>query len=308
MGTLLANRRMAPALRARVEASVTGRSGPRSRPSRFRAVVRLLFTISVLVLTVWTFAHNRIAGRELERRRAALVGELQREAASLDAREHVAVGVDETLLRELSATYEGDLVPADWRDALNRPFVHVRGPIEAFASGASIEKAALASTDEAFVRCLLDPPRSRKEHDVFTKVRAAYAATAPLPNASRLNEAYVAQLFLQPAFEARVRAADEHELTTLERRVERAHLGEAKKALAAPILLAVMDEPGDSKVAADLDGERPHEVRVAVVDTKTSTIVMRARKHVDPSAWSQTARADFSSGMDSCGLAYDLTR
>jgi len=157
------------------------------------------------------------------------------------------------------------------------------------------------------VRCLVDPPRSRKERDILVKVRDAYAGDKPLPNTNRLIDAYIAHVFLQPAFEARVRAADEHDFDALEKRVDGARLGETKAALAAQLLLAVMDEPGDPKVPADLDGERPHDVRVALVDLAGSKVLFRARKHVDPSEWSEKSRAEYASAMDSCALAYDLS-
>ena len=309
MASLLTNRRMAPALRERIERSVSGRTSARTKPARFRAILRLLFLISVIATVVWTFARNRVAARELERRRSALLARLQEQSASLDARQRNAVATDETFLHELAAPYPGDLTSFDFRapGALAQRIVYVRGPVEAFAQGASIQNAAAASLDEAFVRCLLDPPRSRKERDILVKVRDAYAGDKPLPNTNRLIDAYIAHVFLQPAFEPRVRAADEHDFDTLEKRVDGARLGETKAALAAQLLLAVMDEPGDPKVPADLDGERPHDVRVALVDLAGSKVLFRARKHVDPSAWSEKSRAEYASAMDSCALAYDLT-
>ncbi|HEY1959698.1 MAG TPA: hypothetical protein VGH28_29010 [Polyangiaceae bacterium] len=308
MATLLTNRRMAPELRERVERSVAGRTTSHTKPARFRAILRFLFLISVIATIVWTFSHNRVAARELERRRSALLSELRTHGGSLDVRARGAIAEDEKFLHDLAGPYEGDVAAFDFQapGALAQRIVYVRGPIEAFTSGASIQNAAGASLDEAFVRCLLDPPRSRKERDVLSKARAVYAATAPLPNVYRLYDAYAAHVFLQPAFEARVRAADEHELTTFEKRVERARLGQTKSALAAQLLVAVLDEPGDLKVPADLDGERPHDVRVAIVDLAGSKVLFRARRHVDPSGWSEKSRVEFASAMDSCALAYDL--
>ena len=266
--------------------------------------------LSVIATIVWTFARSRFAGRELERRRAALLGTLRREDGTLDERMRGAVERDEIVLRHFAGTYPGDLTAVDLHasNALARSIVYVHGPIEAFAFGAPIDKAAAASFDDTFVRCLLDPPKSRSERDVLAKVRDAYGTNAGAQGVHRLADAYTALRVLAPGFEEHVRAADEREILAMERQLERAHLDDAKKALDAPLLLAVMDEPGDGRVPADLDGERPHDVRVLLYDTVKSQPIVRARKRVDPSRWSASARVDFSSGLDACALAYDLRR
>ena len=308
MSTFLANRKMTPALRARVETSVSGRKGTRRAPARFRALLRLLFVLSVIGTFVGTCAHNRLAGQELERRRGAILDELHAENAKLDDTKRHSVERFETVLHELASSYAGDVDAIDLHapDALAKPLVWVRGPVESFAVGASIEKSAASSADDTFVRCLLDPPASKKERDVTAKVRAAYAANAPLHDVYRLAEAESALRVLQPAFEDRVRAADERELGRIEKQLAIVRLPEATKALAAPLFLAILDEPGDGKVAADLDGERPHDVRIELYDARASKILFRARKHVDPSAWSAAGRVDFSGGLDSCALALEL--
>jgi hypothetical protein len=308
MPTTLVNRKMSPALRARVEAAVSGRAGSRRAPERFRATMRLLFVLTVLATVVVTFSRNRVAARELERRRAAVLAELAVENASLDARQRGAVERDEVVLHDLAGMYPGDVRALDLRapGALAKPIVYVHGPVDAFGVGASIDRAAAASVDDTFVRCLLDPPRSRSERDVLAKVRAVYGASSAMRDVHRLADAYVALGILQPAFTDRVRDADARELLRLEHRIERAHLGEAKKALAAPLLLAVLDEPGDSRVAADLDGERPHDVRVELYDTVQGKTLLRARRTVDPNKWSAASRIDFSTGLDQCALAWDL--
>jgi hypothetical protein len=68
----------------------------------------------------------------------------------------------------------------------------------------------------------------------------------------------------------------------------------------------VVDEPGDAKAAAELDGERPHAVRVIVTDLASDQLQLRFRHDVDPSWLSAGARAEYASGIDSCALALDL--
>ena len=308
MPTFVANKKMSPDLRERVEEAVRGRKGTRRAPARFRAILRLVFVLTVIATIVLTLGHNRVASRELERRRASVLSFLGAENASIDERQRTSVDRDEVVLHDLAGMYPGDVRAIDLRApaALARPIVWVRGPIEAFGVGASIDKSAAASVDDTFVRCLLDPPASRKERDVLAKVRAAYGATPVGRDVHRLADAYNALRVLQPAFADRVRGADGRELSVLERQVQRARLDDTKKALTAPLLLAVLDERGDTRVAADLDGERPHDVRVELYDTAAGTTLLRARARVDPGAWSAASRVDFSSGLDACALAYDL--
>ena len=71
-------------------------------------------------------------------------------------------------------------------------------------------------------------------------------------------------------------------------------------------MLFAIDEPGEAGVAAELDGERPHQVRIGVVDLAADKVLLRLRRKVDPSWISSNARAEFASGIDSCGLALDV--
>ena len=183
--------------------------------------------------------------------------------------------------------------------------MYVRGPVESFSKAASIEKAAAASLDDAFSRCFVEPPRSRSEKDVLPKVRAIYTGPAA-GKVERLADAYSARRVLSPAWQARVRAAQtEKELAALRSELEHTPFERAKSVWRAELLLVVMDEAGDPNAPTELDGERPHEVRVALLDTKTGTPLLRMRKRVDPSAWSVGARPDYAAGLDACALAFD---
>jgi hypothetical protein len=67
-----------------------------------------------------------------------------------------------------------------------------------------------------------------------------------------------------------------------------------------------MDEPGDRSIPAELDGERPHHVRVGLVDLASKKQLLALRRKVDPSWLSPTARAEYASGIDACTLALDV--
>jgi hypothetical protein len=66
-----------------------------------------------------------------------------------------------------------------------------------------------------------------------------------------------------------------------------------------------MDEP-DEPGPADLDGERPHHVRVGLFDLKSSAVVLRARKRVDPNWLAAATRSTYASAVDGCDLALDV--
>jgi hypothetical protein len=66
-----------------------------------------------------------------------------------------------------------------------------------------------------------------------------------------------------------------------------------------------MDEPGESG-PADLDGERPHQVRAAIVDLRTDKLLIRVRKRVDPDWLAASTRSNFASAVDGCALALDV--
>jgi hypothetical protein len=126
-------------------------------------------------------------------------------------------------------------------------------------------------------------------------------------NVRRLHEAAAGLPVLLPPWAARVRQArDLPELQGLRRELERAPMAAAKQAARAEVLLVALDEPGDGKGPTELDGERPHQVRVALVDLKSDRVLLRVRRQVDPSWISATARSEYAGGLDACALGYDL--
>ena len=100
--------------------------------------------------------------------------------------------------------------------------------------------------------------------------------------------------------------ADPNELIRLRRDFEKAPIDAAKQALRASVLVVAMDEPGDGVGPTELDGERAHAVRIALVDLAGARLLLRLRKLVDPTWISLAKKSDFASGLDSCGLAADV--
>jgi hypothetical protein len=194
---------------------------------------------------------------------------------------------------------------------LARPAVYVRGPLSALASTQRIADAASSSMKDPLLVCLLDPPAARTEKALLAKVREVYgtalATTPQAPNVSRFAAAEAGLPFLLPPWAGRVRAAqDPEEIEKLDHELSRAPVEEAKRAVKADVLVAAMDEPGDGSGPTELDGERAHFVRVGIVDLAADKVLLRVRKHVEPSWISEAKRPQYAAGLDGCGLAMDV--
>src|SRR5687767_3356179 len=278
MPTFLTTRRMSPALAARIEASVQGRR-PGARTSsgpRLVSLLRLTVIAVIVGLTCWILLQRRRAQRELEQERAELIERVRRESAGLSPADRALVSRVEAWLARSAGAYAGDSVSAELRgaaafaSAARRPMVYVRGPLGNVASSAAVVESAAQSYKDAFVLCLLDPPAARTEKALLAKARAALAGDermSPAGRVERLHDAIVGFPLLTPAWEERVTAAKtRHELKQLQTMLRRAPLAAAKRAAKAELLLFVLDEPGDGKGPTELDGERPHHVRVGLVE------------------------------------------
>jgi hypothetical protein len=316
--TFLTNRKMPPALAARVEASVRGRRPDGGRPSatRFVSVLRLGAFALIVIAVCWLYLQRRRVRLELEQERASLLEQLRRESRGLSQTDLALVTRVQALLARSAGKYDGDSVSADVRGeaaltrTLARPMVYVRGPLASVASSNGIGESASSSFKDALVLCLLAPPASRNEKALLAKARAANAGDdrmAPAAHVERLHDAIIGFPVLQPAWEARVAAADTRAaLKPLQTIFRRAPLKAAKRAAKAQLLLFAIDEPGDGKGPTELDGERPHHVRVGLIELGTEKLLLRVRRHVDPGWISEKARAEYASGIDSCALALDV--
>jgi len=304
MPTLLTNRKMDPALRARIERSLEARGSAEASAARLRALMRFA-TLAIVVFAIGYMISKRHAAKSaLETQRTTLLETWTKKTAEITANDEKARARDEQLLEALAGVYEGDVaLPTK----LDRTIVYVRGPIESFRSTATIPKAAAQSLEDAFARCFVEPPRTKSEKDVLAKVRAVYTGSVGgLPNLERLETAYATERILGPQWIARAKTTpSEKELAAMQTELDHTPFDRALVAWRAELLLAVMDEPGDTNVPAELDGERPHDVRVALVETKTGRALLRMHAHVDPSVWSAATRPEYATGLDACALAFE---
>ena len=129
----------------------------------------------------------------------------------------------------------------------------------------------------------------------------------PVAHVQRLYHALDGLPFLSPAWARRVTDAEtEHDIVRLERTFDSTPRRAAKLAAQASLLLFAMDE-ADGTGPTEL-GERAHHVRVGLVDLDKEELLLRLRRHVDPSWIAVAKRPVYSSGADSCALGFDLRR
>lgn len=316
MPTLLTNKKMSPALAARIEKSL--RHGRTARLGHHW--VALLRVAVLLVIVGSAYSLLRFRGEqktEFSRQKQELLADIAEHGALTDAERQVVPEV-EGWLKRLGGEYAGDSVTGKLvgqsqglLKLLGAPSVYVRGDVDAFAAAGTLREAAANSQNDAFVLCLLDPPTERTERELLRKVRAAYGAGGTLrettKQVSRLHAAHVGLQFLNPEWEQRARAAETPaELSVFKQQYGSAPLEATKQVLRSRLLLALLDEPGEAGKPIELDGERPHQVRFALVDLAAGKILLQLRRRVDPSWVSAKNRARYSRGLDDCALAMDI--
>lgn len=318
MPTSLVNARMNPALAARVTASVTGQK-PSAMGRASSSIVRRLVAwgrvVLVLALAVAGYVgvttYQRVH-RELDEKRTELLTAVANAQADVTAKDRGAIDRAIPLVNRLAGPYEGDVAAVPGlAGELTRPSMYLRGSIDTTRTKESVPGAAAASGKDALLLCLLDPPATRSEAAVLDKVRFVHAGGAPVEertaNVRRMNDALVGLPLLSSQFDARVRAAEDvSELTKLRKELERVPLDRAKRALRSELLIVALDERGNGTGPTELDGERPHDVRVAVVELESGRVLLRAKRHVDPSFIEVNKRPVYSTGADGCALGFDL--
>jgi hypothetical protein len=133
------------------------------------------------------------------------------------------------------------------------------------------------------------------------------ASEHPMPAVHRLYDLFAGIPLLRSGWKASVKEATRVlDVSSFERQLRAARLDETAAAARARLLLFVMDEPGKPGGITELDGERPHDVRVTLFDLPQHSALLRFRRHVDPSAFSDRGRAARASGLDACALSFDV--
>ena len=319
--TFLTTARMDPELRARIEARVAGRrlSADVSRAWISRqtwvAGARVM-ALAMGVAIVWSFFHRKSdAEIALEKRRATLLETVRNASEELTAHDFEAEGRVASWLVRSAHTYDADFVadavktPKGLAELLDRSAVYVRGTLGEFQTAEGVRQAATVSVKDAFLGCLLTPPKTRSERALMARVYDVYSGGAErqATQVARLHDVEAGLPFLQPSWADRVvQATTMAQLDGLQRELFHAPLEAARRGLTARLLVFAIDEPGDLGGPAELDGERAHEVRVGIVDLASEAWLVRLRRRVDPSKISAEKRSLYASGVDACALAFDV--
>jgi hypothetical protein len=314
--SFLVTKNMSPALALRVLRSVTGRRGAAQRLPRLTAILRLAALVMFAAAAVGVFVVRQQRSRELEEARAALLQRLEQEGATLTrADRELGQRARAALALHATSVYAGDLIAeelrseAKWTAELALPLLYIRGPLDELARTDRLEQLAPGSWLDAFVLCLVEPPQRRSEAELRKKARAAGGRHAwqAMPQVERLDVPLSVLPVLGPDWRNRIALAEtQQQLAHYRELLDTLPLRAAVRAAKSRRLLAVMDEPGDPKVPAELDGERPHAVRVILTDLTHGELRLRLRRDVDPSWLSAASRAELASGIDSCALAMEL--
>jgi len=317
--TFLVTRKMSPALAARVQAAVSGRREPVQRRSSVKALLRL-FTFAFVVTSVVGIVHfRRQRAEQLESLRRELLDLQTREAAPLTrADRELSTRVTAAVALHAAPAYLGDEVTRELRgearlaQALALPTLYLRGPLEGLSQPARLNELAASSSKDAFVLCLIDPPETRSEKALRLKASAAYARGPSMQSTAHVER--VAPLLqalplLARGWRGRIEAAETNaSLRELQRLLDAAPLAAAVRSAKARQLLLVLDETSTARGPTELDGERAHAVRIVLADLASGELRLRFRHEVDPSWLSDSARAQYAAGIDSCALAMDVRK
>lgn len=315
MPTLLTNRKMHPTLAARLEEGL-GRRTARARSAIYQprvvALARLLVAVAAVSAGAFLYVSGARARARFEQRRAAVIDAHHAQARGIGPSELAAPQRAEAAIQRLAAPWAGDLVAPELRARglpalLDEPAIYARGALDDVARGRPVAAATRDAPKDALAYCLFDPPAARDEQTVVAKVLAAReprAMDARAPRLSLLRDAEEGLPLLAPAWLARVKLASTNAaLARLEEALARAPIDAAKRAARARYLLAALDEGAGGN---ELEGDRPHDVRVALIDLATGEPLLRVRRRVDPAWVSPLRRARYSVELDGCALALDV--
>jgi hypothetical protein len=317
--TLLTTARMSPELAARVEASVRGTGKKPSaghRPRRALLIRGGALALGVTLVGAIVLVRGR-AQTELEQARSELLTFVQERAARITSADRERLTRARTWLEQSARGHAADSISPELRkpgaleERLRRPTVYVRAPVDAVRTPGGLEESAALSGQDAFVLCLNAPPAARTEKALTQRARIAYGGGQSFRkhtgHVERMHSPLAVTARLDAGWTEALAAAESRRiLTSLRREWERVPFDAAQRALAARQLLFVLDEASTQRGPTELDGERPHAVRVGLVDLERNELLLSVRGHVDPSWLSDAARAEYARGIDSCALALDV--
>lgn len=313
MPTFLGNSKMHPALRARIERSVTGRTpiSHEERPAT-RAWVRGGAIAAIFSLAGFLWISYRTEARELEAARTRLLAQVQEVRGEFGADElSLDKRIGSALSRE-AGSYSGDLgqlASIQWlNDRSSATGVYVRLSVGDARERDLVAEKSLESSKDALLDCFMNPPQARDEKTLLMRVRQVYGGSNPeLVPMEPASKIFLSAIFLSPSFLSQIQAATSQRiLNKLSLSFSEAHLSRLAPALKARFLIAALDEPKNIGTPSELDGAARHFVRLAVIDLRTEKTLFRRRREVDPSWISNGARFRYALGLDGCLFGRDV--
>jgi len=315
MPTLLVQHKMHPALRARIAATLKRSSGGGGRrlmdaPTAI-AALRVLAVLSIVSLAVALYVVRKRAQERFEHKRASIVAAIQSQTAVLTDDDRRTLPRVEAWIAQFSQSYDGDVVTDEARsfDAMiARETIYLRGPLPDYTDAKNVAPASEQSAKDTFLACLFSPPTARTEDIVLAHLHAVGETMEQrTSNVVLLRDAELGAKFISPAWITRIEQATSlQELALLQHDQAHAPIDAAVKASRARQLLVVLDEVAAGGGFAELEGDRPHTARVAVVELPTERVLLRLRKEVDPTWISSGRKRKYSLSLDGCVLAMDV--
>jgi hypothetical protein len=314
MATFLTTSKMHPALAARVEASVQGRTQS-SKVRRPKLVVAArLAAVTAAVLIVGAIATRcELESSALDQARADLLADVARDRSGLEPKQLQLASRAEALLHE--AADATDIVDDSLRsstrlaEVLSQPAVYVRGERAALRDATRSREAFRESVNDVFLLCLIEPPPATTEKALLAKVQLAYAGGLEnhTANVRRLQDAVIGLPFLQRSWLERVEQAPSlTAIGKLRTAFQRAPIENASAAARAEWLIYVFDDPPKAGALVELDGSSRHDVRVGLVHIPSGKPLLRMRDQVDPAWISDANRPEMGRGLTGCRLAVDV--
>jgi hypothetical protein len=320
--TFLVSEGMSPALRGRVERSVSKRASAehRARMTGMKApfgggggqkIARSAWLVTLglaAVVAALAFSSHRAERRAVADEKASLAQALADKRVELPEGAAGFIARTSTWIQDAAAepappdaiavAIAGKAALDAW---LTRPAAYVRMSLAEARDARSLEEGARASTKDAFLLCLLRPPPSGSTKDMLARVRGVYFDGAKVDdetkNVRRLGPAHVGLAAIGASFESTLRAADDlGTLRRLRRDLEGAPVSDAARAARAELLLVVIDEPGS-----------PGATRVLFADLTSPGALVRLRRPLPPADTAPQA-ALYRDQLASCSLALDVRK
>jgi hypothetical protein len=210
MGTFLLTSKMAPALAARIEASVRGKRAVAgsARRRHLLSLARLGAVAALAGLFAVIVSARKRSAEQLETSRQAVLAAFHRQIRALQPSERqLGARMAGLIAPHTTPEYTADSLAGPLKtaaslvEALANGTIYVRGPLSGFSNPADMKRSAFESIKDTFLLCLLDPPDSRSELALRRKAQATNfdsKSSAAMASVERLFPLLTVMPIIQP--------------------------------------------------------------------------------------------------------------